>query len=268
MSSNIYRVNKKYNLDKIILNNNYRPICVVFTKDVKNGDNEFNKNLVETLLSMSKVYTYTTIIVIDFNDFSDDKNFYETLKNSVPCFIVYYETKALYHYDGLDNFIPVVCEYISKINEAYLKLISQKIKPEDFHSLNESSTETAQRQEIERIKQSELKDNNKKETESIIIQNDVSEDQSVQKITRKSIKPSNKKQSIKQNKTQSNKKQNKQSEESSVESVKKSKSKSNSKSKKQKNVEKKDTEEENEGDNESSDIEVEIEIESDQDEET
>ena len=137
MASNIYRVNKKFNLDKIIGENLLKPVCCIFTQGLKDKENEFNKTLVDTLLTISKVNTYCVIVVVDFDDFTDDTGHYDKAKGNVPFFIIYFKKKGLYYYDTQNdtqnNFIAITCEYISKFNETYKNIISDKIIPEDFY---------------------------------------------------------------------------------------------------------------------------------------
>ena len=123
MSSNIYRVNKKSDLDELFQDNFYKPICTVLANGLKNKDDEFNKNLIETLLSISKVCTYSIIVVIDFDSFDDSTGFYNSIKETNPCFLIYYEASPVVHYSKKDDFIPVISQLISKFNDKYRVLI-------------------------------------------------------------------------------------------------------------------------------------------------
>ena len=61
MSKNIYRVNKKSDLDEIMKNNMYKPICICFLSKTLNK-NIYN-DLSSTLLTISKINTYLINII-------------------------------------------------------------------------------------------------------------------------------------------------------------------------------------------------------------
>ena len=123
MSKNIYRVKKKSDLDEIIRKNFYKPICIIFIS--KSSDNELYDNLCLTLIALSKNNSYNMIVVIDFDDFIDNINYFESIKNNLPYFMAYFKGKQIGYCDNADNFIPLITNHIEQIHSSYLdKLIS------------------------------------------------------------------------------------------------------------------------------------------------
>jgi hypothetical protein len=76
MSKNIYRVNKKSDLDEIMKNNFYKPVCVVF---ISKSQYQLYNELCSTLLTVSKLYTYIMTVIIDFDNFIDNIGFFHIL---------------------------------------------------------------------------------------------------------------------------------------------------------------------------------------------
>ena len=200
MSSNIYRVNKKNDLDELFQDNFYKPICIVLAKGLKNKEDEFNKNLIETLLSISKICTYSIIVVIDFDSFDDSTGFYDSIKETNPFFLIYYEASPVVHYSKKDDFIPVISQLITKFNDKYRVLISRQIKPNHFindqtndFTNNQVTNQQQIEQPIEQIEQPiEQKKQAKEEKEKQAKEEEEEEEEEVKKKVKK--KAENKKQ--------------------------------------------------------------------------
>ena len=75
MSKNLYRINKKSDLDEIMKNNFLKPICIIFVS--KTMDKKLYDDIAITLKSLSKQLTYSMILIVDFDDFVDNLNFFD-----------------------------------------------------------------------------------------------------------------------------------------------------------------------------------------------
>jgi len=118
MSKNIYRVNKKNDLDEIIKNNYYKPICIVFLS--KNDDPDAYKNITMSLIEMSKILTYIIIVVINFDDFIDNTNYFLPIKSTLPFFRAYFVKKIIGNFSYDIGFVPKMITYLEDINTHYI----------------------------------------------------------------------------------------------------------------------------------------------------
>jgi len=122
MSKNIYRVNKKTDLDEIMKNNMYKPICICFLSKSKNQD--IYDDLSSTILTISKINTYSMNIIIDFDNFTDDFNgnvgYFDSIKNNTPYFMAFFKGKIIATCDNSENFIPIVANHLEQIHSTYL----------------------------------------------------------------------------------------------------------------------------------------------------
>ena len=92
MSKNIYRVNKKSDLDEIMKNNFYKPICIVF---ISKSQNNMYNDLSSTLLTLSKVNSYIMTVIIDFDNFIDNIGYFSSIKNNIPYFMAFFKVKVI-----------------------------------------------------------------------------------------------------------------------------------------------------------------------------
>jgi len=118
MSKNIYRVNKKSDLDEIMKNNFLKPICIIFVS--KSMDKKLYDDVATTIKSMSKQLTYSMILIIDFDNFIDNMNFFTAIKENVPHFIAYFKGKQLANCNDKDNFIPLIVGLMDQIHSSYV----------------------------------------------------------------------------------------------------------------------------------------------------
>lgn len=122
MSKNIYRVNKKTDLDEIMKNNMYKPICICFLSKSKNQD--IYDDLSSTILTISKINTYSMNIIIDFDNFTDDFNgnvgYFDSIKNNTPYFMAFFKGKIIATCDNSENFIPIIANHLEQIHSTYL----------------------------------------------------------------------------------------------------------------------------------------------------
>jgi hypothetical protein len=154
MSKNIYRVNKKSDLDEIIKNNFYKPICLVFLS--KSADTKMYNDITVSLLAISKEQPYNMIIIIDFDDFIDNINYFSSIKNNIPYFISYFKGKTINMCDDKDNFIPLVINHLEKIHTSYInKLINVFNQTNDNPGLGK-----IEEKDEKVIKNQEIKQNN------------------------------------------------------------------------------------------------------------
>jgi len=143
MSKNIYRVNKKTDLDEIMKNNMYKPICICFLS--KSLNNTIYEDLTSTLLTISKLNTYMMNIIIDFDNFTDDFNgsngYFDSIKNNTPYFMAFFKGKIIAITDNSENFIPIVINHLEKIHETYigkLSMIFDNPNPNPNHIPNQN----------------------------------------------------------------------------------------------------------------------------------
>ena len=93
MSKNLYRVGKKSDLDEIIKNNFFKPICIVFTS--KEIEKEFEDKIANIFKEVSKKNTYCMYLLINLDNFIDNINFFNQMKINSPNFIAYFKGKQI-----------------------------------------------------------------------------------------------------------------------------------------------------------------------------
>jgi len=118
MSKNIYRVNKKSDLDEIMKNNFLKPIFIIFVS--KSIDKKLYDEIALSLKTISKQLTYSMILIIDFDDFIDNMNFFTTIKENVPHFISYFKGKQISSCNEKNNFIPLIISLMDQIHNSYV----------------------------------------------------------------------------------------------------------------------------------------------------
>lgn len=118
MSKNIYRVNKKSDLDEIMKNNFYKPICIVFLSKLTNS--KIYDDLSMTLLTASKINTYNMTVIIDFDNFIDNIGYFSSIKNNIPYFMAFFKGKMIGSCEYSDNFIPLIINHMDQIHKSYL----------------------------------------------------------------------------------------------------------------------------------------------------
>ena len=118
MSKNIYRVNKKSDLDEIMRNNFYKPICIVFVSKLM--DTKIYEEIATALMTISKKNTYTMHIIIDFDNFIDNIDYFSNIKTNLPYFLAYFKGKNIGTCDSKDNFIPLIINSMDQIHNSYV----------------------------------------------------------------------------------------------------------------------------------------------------
>ena len=141
MSKNIYRVNKKSDLDEIMKNNFLKPICIIFVS--KSMDKKLYDDIAISIKAISKQLTYSMILIIDFDDFIDNMNFFTTIKENVPHFIAYFKGKQMANCTDKDNFIPLIISLMDQIHGSYVNRLmnafnqqEKQEKPEEVNQVN------------------------------------------------------------------------------------------------------------------------------------
>jgi hypothetical protein len=127
MSKNIYRVNKKSDVDIIFKNNFLKPIFLIFVND--KTDKTLVNEIETTLRTLSKKNTYSITLLINLDNFIDNMNFFNQYKENVPSFVSFFQGKQIAEYpdehNNNDNFISIIVNIIEKINLSYVnKLIT------------------------------------------------------------------------------------------------------------------------------------------------
>ena len=82
MSKNIYRVTKKSDLDEIIKNNFFKPICIIFT--TKDNEKDFEDNVAGLFKTLAKQNTYCMHLLINLDNFIDNINFFGEMRLNSP----------------------------------------------------------------------------------------------------------------------------------------------------------------------------------------
>jgi len=128
MSKNIYRVNKKSDVDIIFKNNLLKPIFLVFV------DNKTDEKLVneieKTLLILSKKNTYGVSLIINFDKFTDEMNFFNQYNENLPSFVSFFlgqqvaEHSSNNNSNSNNNFISVIVSIIEKIHLNYVSKLN------------------------------------------------------------------------------------------------------------------------------------------------
>jgi len=118
MSKNIYRINKKSDLDEIIRNNFYKPICIIFVSKLM--DTKLYDEISVILMAISKKNTYNMTIIIDFDNFIDNINYFSNIKANLPYFLSYFKGKNIGTCDSKDNFIPLITNLMEQIHNSYV----------------------------------------------------------------------------------------------------------------------------------------------------
>ena len=84
MSKNLYRVCKKSDLDEIIKNNFFKPICIIFT--TKDTEKDFEDNVAGLFKTLAKQNTYCMHLLINLDNFIDNINFFGKFRNESSVF--------------------------------------------------------------------------------------------------------------------------------------------------------------------------------------
>jgi len=123
MSKNLYRVCKKSDLDELIKNNFFKPICIIFT--TKKTDKEFEDNIATLFKDLSKHNTYCLHLLINLDNFIDNINFFGEMRNNSPNFIAYFKGRQISSFSNTQNnkeiFLTSTKDIINKINASYVQ---------------------------------------------------------------------------------------------------------------------------------------------------
>ena len=155
MSKNLYRINKKSDLDEIMKNNFYKPISIFFLS--KNNDKKLYDDVANNLITLSKQLTYCIMLIVNFDDFIDNVNFFDQIKKNLPQMITYFKAKQIAKCDDKDNFIEQISNIMEQIHNSYL----QKL----MNAFNQSVNNTENEQN--KINQSTLSNNVDKDIQTI-----------------------------------------------------------------------------------------------------
>jgi len=123
MSKNLYRVCKKSDLDELIKNNFFKPICIIFTN--KKTEKEFEDNIATLFKNLSKHNTYCLHLLINLDNFIDNINFFGEMRNNSPNFIAYFKGRQISSFSNTQNnkelFLSSTKDIINKINASYVQ---------------------------------------------------------------------------------------------------------------------------------------------------
>jgi flagellar biosynthesis GTPase FlhF len=163
MSKNLYRINKKSDLDEIMKNNFLKPICIIFVS--KTMDKKLYDDVAITLKSLSKQLTYSMILIVDFDDFVDNLNFFSQIKETVPSMISYFKAKQIAICNEKDNFIPQMVSTMDQIHSSYVGKLMNAFNQSSTQPNNSSNqkNQTNDEQNNQTLNKSHDQDNNIKE---------------------------------------------------------------------------------------------------------
>ena len=137
MSKNLYRINKKSDLDEIMKKNFLKPISIIFVS--KSIDKKLYDDIATTLKDLSKQLTYSMVLIVDFDDFVDNLNFFSQIKENLPQMITYFKAKQLAKCDEKESFIPIMVSTMDKIHSSYVGKL--------MDAFNQSVNQTNQNQQ-------------------------------------------------------------------------------------------------------------------------
>jgi hypothetical protein len=136
MSKNLYRVCKKSDLDEIIKNNFFKPICIIFTS--KETDKELEDNIANLFKSISKQNTYCIHLLINLDNFIDNINFFGEMRKNAPNFIAYFKGKQISSFSNLEKngelFLSSTKDIVNKINNSYIQKLVVSFNQEEVSS--------------------------------------------------------------------------------------------------------------------------------------
>ena len=159
MSKNLYRVCKKSDLDEIIKNNFFKPICIIFT--TKDTEKDFEDNVAGLFKTLAKQNTYCMHLLINLDNFIDNINFFGEMRLNSPNFITYFKGKQISSFSNTKNnkelFLSSTADIINKINSSYI----QKL----VNSFNEDNKTKQNNEDNDKEKEEENENENKNEKE-------------------------------------------------------------------------------------------------------
>jgi uncharacterized protein YjbI with pentapeptide repeats len=155
----LYRVCKKSDLDELIKNNFFKPICIIFT--TKKTEKEFEDNIATLFKNLSKHNTYCLHLLINLDNFIDNINFFGEMRNNSPNFIAYFKGRQISSFANIQNnkelFLSSTKDIINKINSSYV----QKL----VVSFNQDETEKEVKNESKNEKTNKVVKNEEKNNE-------------------------------------------------------------------------------------------------------
>ena len=163
MSKNLYRINKKSDLDEIMKTNFLKPIFLIFIS--KSMDKKLYDDIATTLKTLSKQLTYAMILVINFDDFIDNMNFFSQIKENVPYMISYFKAKQIASCNEKDNFIPVMVSSMDQIHTSYVNKLMNAFNQQANKQDKQSQEQEHEEQEEEQEEQEEEDEEEEEEEE-------------------------------------------------------------------------------------------------------
>lgn len=149
MSKNIYRVNKKSDVDIIFKNNLLKPIFLIFIDN--KTDTKLADEIEKTLLVLSKKNTYGVSLLINFDKFTDEMNFFNQYKENTPSFVSFFLGQQITEYSNKDcsNFISIIVSIIEKIHLNYVNKLNtffttETTEPEPVQATTTTPNEPSQ----------------------------------------------------------------------------------------------------------------------------
>jgi len=171
MSKNLYRINKKSDLDEIMKTNFLKPIFLIFVS--KSIDKKLYDDIATTLKTLSKQLTYAMILVINFDDFIDNMNFFSQIKENLPYMISYFKAKQIASCNEKDNFIPVMVSSMDQIHTSYVNKLMNAFNQQ----ANKQDKQAQKEENLEEIKEVKEKEEEEQEQEQQEEQEEQEEEQ-------------------------------------------------------------------------------------------
>ena len=179
MSKNLYRVCKKSDLDELIKNNFFKPICIIFTTN--KTDKEFEDNIASLFKNLSKHNTYCLHLLINLDNFIDNINFFGEMRNNSPNFIAYFKGRQISSFSNTQNnkeiFLTSTKDIINKINSSYVqKLVISFNQDESEKDVNKDNSLKKNNKAVKKENE-EKKEKNEEEEEEEEVNEEVEDDE-------------------------------------------------------------------------------------------
>jgi hypothetical protein len=168
MSKNLYRVCKKSDLDEIIKNNFFKPICIIFT--TKDTEKEFEDNIAGLFKTLAKQNTYCMHLLINLDNFIDNINFFGEMRLHSPNFITYFKGKQISSFSNTqrnkDLFLSSTTDIINKIHASYIQKLVNSFNEDNTKSKSNVNENNLDNKDNENNEENEEEEGNEENEEN------------------------------------------------------------------------------------------------------
>ena len=156
----MYKLKKISHLLQFKEKNYFKPMCCIIISNKLEENKEFYETLKNTLISIQNDKNYVAIYLINTDKFEDENKTYEELEKDKPYFLMFFRSIQYEFFNNpVNEFIPNIASKIYSINDGYLANIAKA-----FTSKDKKVEEVIDKKENISEKNSVVKkENNKKE---------------------------------------------------------------------------------------------------------